>query len=155
MGLAAIKYGDLYNQPTKDYVFDLDRFTAFEGNTGPYILYTIVRIKSILNRYAAAGGSFSRGDLMDAQTEEEKALDLELVRYGETIENAWKELAPNRICQYIYSLANAFNSFYHEVKILSEPDDTLRRSYLARIDLTKGILSDCIGMLGFSAPDRM
>ena len=155
VGLAAIKYGDLYNQPTKDYVFDLDRFTAFEGNTGPYILYTIVRIKSILNRYAAAGGSFSRGDLMDAQTEEEKALDLELVRYGETIENAWKELAPNRICQYIYSLANAFNSFYHEVKILSEPDDTLRRSYLARIDLTKGILSDCIGMLGFSAPDRM
>jgi arginyl-tRNA synthetase len=155
VGLAAIKYGDLSNQATKDYVFDIDRFTSFEGNTGPYILYTIVRIKSILSRYAQDGGSYSYDDILESVSDGEKRLELALVRFNDVMENAWKDLAPHRICQYIYDVSEAFNSFYHETKILTEPDEKRRRSYLAKIDITKGILTDCIGVLGIQAPDRM
>ncbi len=156
IGIAAVKYGDLSNQAGKDYVFDIERFTSFEGNTGPYILYTIVRIKSILSRYYAAGGrELQAEDLLDCRSAAEKALELELVRCPEVIENAWEELAPHKICSYVYSVANAFNSFYHEVKILSQEDESVKRSYLALIDITRKILTDCIGILGMSAPDRM
>ncbi|MDO4938647.1 MAG: arginine--tRNA ligase [Lachnospiraceae bacterium] len=156
VGLAAIKYGDLSNQASKDYIFDLDKFTAFEGNTGPYILYTIVRIKSIINKYRSAGGSaFTSADIRPSNSDSEKKLELELVRYNEVIENAWTELAPHKLCQYIYSVAEAFNSFYHEVKILSEPSDELKKSYLAKIELTMNVLLDCIHILGFEAPDKM
>ena len=156
VALGAIKYGDLSNQASKDYVFDLDRFTSFEGNTGPYILYTIVRIKSIINRFNNEGsGTFSSEDIMPYTSESEKKLELELIKYNEVIENAWAELAPHKICQYIYSVAEAFNSFYHEVKILSEENEKLKKSYLAKISLTMKILLDCIYILGFSAPDKM
>ncbi len=156
VGLAAIKYGDLSNQASKDYVFDLDRFTAFEGNTGPYILYTIVRIKSILNKFKSeSGDSFSSSDIKPSVTDIEKKLELELIKYNEVIENAWAELAPHKICQYIYSVAEAFNSFYHEVKILTEESIELKKSYLAKIELTMNILLDCIHILGFEAPDKM
>ena len=152
VGLAAIKYGDLSNQATKDYIFDLDRFTSFEGNTGPYILYSIVRMKSILSK---ADIPFSTEDILPAQTESEKKLELELVKFPDTVRTAWDELAPHRICQYLYNVADAFNSFYHEVKILSETDESRKKSYLAKIDLAKRILEDCIWMLGISAPDKM
>jgi len=152
VGLAAIKYGDLSNQASKDYVFDIERFTSFEGNTGPYILYTIVRIKSILAKSEMA---FGAGDICPYRTPAEKKLELALVSYAEVMETAWKELAPHKICQYIYGVADAFNTFYHEVKILSESDEVLRRSYLALIKLTMDILLDSIHVLGFEAPDRM
>ena len=156
VGLAAIKYGDLSNQASKDYVFDIERFTSFEGNTGPYILYTIVRIKSILNKYLSEpGNSFCSDDILPCMNESEKKLELELIKYNEVLENAWKELAPHKICQYIYSVAEAFNSFYHNVMILSEEDIAKKKSYLAKIDLTKNILLDCIHILGFEAPDKM
>ena len=156
VALSAIKYGDLSNQASKDYVFDLDRFTSFEGNTGPYILYTIVRIKSIISKYTSDGsGTFSADDIRPYASEAEKKLELELIRYNEMIENAWAELAPHKICQYVYSVAEAFNSFYHEVKILSEPDEMLKKSYLAKINLTMNILLDCIHILGFDAPEKM
>ena len=155
VGLAAIKYGDLSNQATKDYIFDIDRFTSFEGNTGPYILYTIVRIKSILAKYASQGGVYSLDDIADSTSDGEKRLELALVRFNDVMEGAWRDLAPHKICQYIYEVSEAFNSFYHETKILTEPDEKKRKSYLAKIDITKGILTDCIGVLGIQAPDRM
>ncbi len=155
VGLAAIKYGDLSNQATKDYVFDIDRFTSFEGNTGPYILYTIVRIKSILAKYASQGGTYGFEDIADSASDGEKRLELALVRFNDVMEGAWRDLAPHKICQYIYEVSEAFNSFYHETKILTEPDEKRRKSYLAKIDITKGILTDCIGVLGIQAPDRM
>ena len=156
VGLAAIKYGDLSNQASKDYVFDIERFTSFEGNTGPYILYTIVRIKSILNKYLSEpGNTFCSDDILPCMNESEKKLELELIKYNEVLENAWKELAPHKICQYIYSVAEAFNSFYHNVMILSEENIARKKSYLAKIDLTKNILLDCIHILGFEAPDKM
>ena len=156
VALAALKYGDLSNQASKDYVFDIDRFASFEGNTGPYILYTTVRIKSILRKYAESGGAeVSPADLRPAAGAPEKALYLELTKYAETVEGAWKDLAPHKVCQYLYSVAEAFNSFYHEVRILSEEDEEKKRGCLALIQVTEGILTACLEMLGMEVPDRM
>ena len=156
VGLAALKYGDLSNQAAKDYVFDIDRFTSFEGNTGPYILYTIVRIKSILAKYEESSDvKVDYSYLTPSIHESEKALGLELSKFNYVLNNAWKEIAPHRICQYIYSLSNLFNSFYHEVKILSEEDKERKLSYLALILLTKSVLEDCIDILAIKAPKRM
>jgi arginyl-tRNA synthetase len=155
VGLAAIKYGDLSNQASKDYVFDIDRFTSFEGNTGPYILYTIVRIKSILNKYQAGGGSLGACTIGKAASDSEKALMLELSRYNSVMENAFEELAPHKICSYIYDLANAFNRFYHETKILSEENEEQKASWIQLLALAKDVLEQCIDALGFSAPERM
>ena len=157
VALAAIKYGDLSNQASKDYVFDIERFTSFEGNTGPYILYTIVRIKSILSKYQAKGGSIERlsDAICQAKNAGQKNLMLSLAKFNATIENAYEESAPHKICAYIYELANAFNGFYHDTKILAEENDKLQKSYIALLVLTKEVLETCIDMLGFSAPDRM
>lgn len=155
VGMAAIKYGDLSNQASKDYVFDVDRFTSFEGNTGPYILYTIVRIKSILNKYMAENGTVDALKIQAVGNASEKALMLETAKYNEVIRGAYEELAPHKICAYIYDLANAFNHFYHETKILSEEDQTAKESYIALLTLTKEVLESCIDVLGFEAPERM
>ncbi|WP_456056657.1 arginine--tRNA ligase [Agathobacter sp.] len=157
VALAAVKYGDLSNQASKDYVFDIDRFTSFEGNTGPYILYTIVRIKSILSKYEAKGGDISalKDAIMPAVNAGQKNLMLSLAKFNATIESAYEESAPHKICAYIYELANAFNGFYHDTKILSEENEELKKSYISLLVLTKEILEACIDMLGFSAPDRM
>ena len=155
VGMAAIKYGDLSNQAAKDYVFDVDRFTSFEGNTGPYILYTIVRIKSILNKYKESGKSMDDIKVLPATSESEKALMLEAAKFGSVMENVYEELAPHKICAYIYDLANAFNRFYHETKILAEEDEQKQKSYIALLTLTRDILTTCIDLLGFEAPERM
>ena len=155
VGLSAIKYGDLSNQASKDYVFDIDRFTSFEGNTGPYILYTIVRIKSILNRYAEEGKNPEQGSIQDAVSDSEKTLMLELSRFNSIIEPAFEEKAPHRICSYIYDLANAFNSFYHNTRILAEEDQSKQTSWIRLLALTEKVLETCIDLLGFDAPERM
>ncbi len=155
IALAALKYGDLSNQASKDYVFDLDRFTSFEGDTGPYILYTIVRIKSILNKYREQGGNPDAAELMDAVSASEKDLMMQLAGFKSTMESAGAELAPHKICAYIYDLANAFNRFYHETRILAEEDEKRKEGLIALLVLTKEIMETCIDVLGFSAPDRM
>lgn len=155
VALAAIKYGDLSNQASKDYIFDIDRFTSFEGNTGPYILYTIVRIKSILNKYHALGKDESGAVIEAAHSKSEKDLMLELSKFNAVMENAFEETAPHKICSYIYDLANAFNSFYHGTKIMSEENETVQKSYIRLLELTKSVLETCIDVLGFSAPERM
>ena len=154
VGLAAIKYGDLSNQASKDYIFDVDRFTSFEGNTGPYILYTIVRIKSILKKYAENGGVVD-GTIRPAENDAEKSLMLQVVKFNEVIDNVYKETAPHKLCAYIYDLANDFNKFYHETKILTEEDEEKKKGYLALLTLAKQVLETCIDLLGFTAPERM
>lgn len=154
VALAAVKYGDLSNQASKDYCFDIERFTSFEGNTGPYILYTIVRIKSILKKYTAKN-SLPDAPILGAHSASEKNLMLVLSRFNAMMENAYEEKAPHKICAYICELANAFNGFYHETKILSEEDLKVQASYIGLLVLTKNILETCIDVLGFSAPDRM
>ena len=155
VGLAAIKYGDLSNQASKDYVFDVDRFTSFEGNTGPYILYTIVRIKSILAKYKETNGDLTDLKLLDPISKIEKDLMLEVGKFNEMIQNVSQENAPHKICAYIYDLSNTFNRFYHETKILSEEEAARKKSYLALLDVTRRVLECCIDLLGFEAPERM
>lgn len=156
VGLAAIKYGDLSNQASKDYIFDLERFSSFEGNTGPYILYTIVRIKSLLSRYVAEGGSLDENaELLEPASESETGVYLTLMKFGEMMASAYEEKAPHKVCQFIYELAEAFNRFYHENKILGEEDEKRRISYLSMLDLVKRVLETCIDVLGFEAPDKM
>lgn len=156
VGLAALKYGDLSNQASKDYIFDIDRFASFEGNTGPYILYTIVRIKSILEKYKAESGNEDVNlTVINTDNGSQMQLMLEVAKFNEIIENAAEELAPHKICSYVYDLSNAFNRFYHETKILAEEDQTKKAGYIALINLTINVLEQCIDLLGFSAPDRM
>lgn len=151
IALAALKYGDLSNQPTKDYVFDMDRFAAFEGNTGPYILYTIVRVKSILARY----GAWENLRIQAPANVYAKDLMLAITKFGPAMESALKSSAPNLVCAYIYELAGAVNKFYHETRILSEENEELKAGYIALIGLAKNILEQCIDLLGFSAPEKM
>ena len=152
IAMAALKYGDLSNQPTKDYVFDLERFAAFEGNTGPYILYTIVRIKSILAKY---GKAVDISALSAPETKEAKDLMLVLTRFADFMQQAYRDNAPNVICAYIYELAGAANKFYHETRILAEPDAGKQAGYVALMDLTRQVLESCIDLLGFEAPEKM
>ncbi len=151
IAMAALKYGDLSNQPTKDYVFDMDRFAAFEGNTGPYILYTIVRIKSILARY----GAWEQLPIQAPANEYAKDLMLSVTKLVPALETALRSSAPNLICAYIYELAGAVNKFYHETRILSEENKQLQAGYISLIALAKGVLERCIDLLGFSAPEKM
>ena len=151
IAMAALKYGDLSNQPTKDYVFDMDRFAAFEGNTGPYILYTIVRIKSILAKY----GAWENLPIQVPANVYAKELMLSITKAGPALESALAGAAPNLICAYIYELAGAVNKFYHETRILTEEDKNLQAGYISLIGLAKRVLETCIDILGFSAPEKM
>ena len=156
VGMAALKYGDLSNQASKDYIFDMDRFVSFEGNTGPYILYTIVRIKSILAKASDLEvQGVCTGDILPAVSGAEKDLMLQLSKYNEVIETSFMELAPHKICQYVYELANAFNRFYHDTKIIAEENEKQRASWLSLISLAKDVLTACIDLLGIEAPERM
>ena len=155
VAISALKYGDLSNQASKDYVFDIDRFTSFEGDTGPYILYTMVRIKSILAKYKDQGKSLEGLAIKEAQNESEKALVMQLAQFNAMMLNACEEIAPHKICAYIYDLANAFNRFYHETKILTEEDEDKKAGWIALLNLTLKVLEACIDVLGFAAPEKM
>ncbi len=155
VGLSAVKYGDLSNQASKDYIFDVDRFTSSEGNTGPYILYTIVRIKSILKKYEEAGGCAEKALIGACENENEKALMLLLTRFNSVMDIAYEELAPHKVCAYIYEIANAFNKFYHETTILGTEDEERKKSRIRLLMLTQRVLETCIELLGFEAPERM
>ena len=152
IALAALKYGDLSNLATKDYIFDLDRFSAFEGNTGPYILYTIVRIKSILSKYQ---GDVSAATIQPAANDAARDLMLALTRFADNLILCCRDSAPNILCAYIYELAGYANKFYHETKILTEEDPQKQAGYIALIDLTRAVLEQSIDLLGFSAPEKM
>ncbi len=151
IALAALKYGDLSNQPTKDYNFDLERFAAFEGNTGPYILYTIVRIKSILARY----GAWEELPISLPANPYAQELMLCITKLGPALESALRTSSPNLICAYIYELAGAVNKFYHETRILTEEDKDLQKGYISLVALAKNVLEQCIDILGFSAPEKI
>ena len=151
IALAALKYGDLSNQPTKDYNFDLERFAAFEGNTGPYILYTIVRVKSILAKY----GAWEHLPIQAPANSCAKDLMLAITKLGPTLEAALKTSSPNQICAYIYDLAGCVNKFYHETPILKEENSEIQAGHIALIGLAKNVLETCIHILGFTAPEKM
>lgn len=156
VGLAALKYADLSNQATKDYIFDVDRFISFEGNTGPHIQYMIVRIKSILEKYKELCGADAKVvPIRPAESETEKALQMALCRFGEVTESAFYETAPHKLCQYMAAVADAFNAFYLENKILSEEDTAKQAAFISLITLTKRVLDTCMDLLGMESPEHM
>ncbi|MCR5338899.1 MAG: arginine--tRNA ligase [Lachnospiraceae bacterium] len=156
VALSAIKYGDLSNQAAKDYIFDIDRFTSFEGDTGPYILYTIVRIRSILAKYEKSGKEMEQEmTIASMNSAEEKELALVLSRFGAVAVGAYEELAPHKICAYVYELANACNRFYHSTRILGETDETKQKGYIHLLRLTERVFTTAIDLLGFEAPSKM
>ena len=157
VALAALKYGDLSNQASKDYIFDIEKFTSFEGDTGPYILYTIVRMRSILQRYAAMEDAKDPAALCPGRPagEVEKKLMMDIAGFNAMMEGAYADCAPHRVCAYIYQLSNDFNSFYHATRILTEKDQARKESWIGLLHLTERVLSRCIDVLGFSAPERM
>lgn len=155
VALSAVKYGDLSNQASKDYVFDIQRFTSSEGNTGVYLLYTMVRIKSILNKYREQGAAVEDTQIAVTENESAKELMKALAGFGAMMESAYRETAPHKVCAYMYDLANAFNHFYHETKILTQEDVEKKAAYIALIALTLRVMEECIDVLGFSAPERM
>lgn len=158
VGMAALKYADLSNQASKDYIFDIKRFSSFDGNTGPYILYTAVRLKSIL---AKAGINEKPADyarnkkLLEPDSESERDLMLKMVHFNEVIETAYKEDAPHKLCQFLYDISDALNRFYHENKIIAMEDEERRTSWLVLIALAYGLLETVLGLLGMVVPDRM
>lgn len=163
VGLAALKYGDLSNQASKDYVFDLDRFASFEGNTGPYIQYTVVRIKSILDKYLAEQDltkeafvqKMSEVSIKPAKTESERTLMLSLARFSDTMKVIAGEMAPHKLCSYVYELSNHFSAFYHDNHIMNEEDEERKNSLLKLSFITENILVKCLDLLGIDAPERM
>lgn len=156
ISLAAIKYGDLSNQASKDYVFDMDRFTSFEGNTGPYIMYTVVRIKSLLKKAQERGIELSdEAEILPAQNKTVTDVMLALTKWNETVQTAYDELAPHKICQFVYELCDVYNKFYHENKVLANEEEDVRESWLKLSRLTGSVLEMAVGLLGLEAPDRM
>lgn len=153
VAMAAVKYADLSNQPSKDYIFDSNKFTSYEGNTGPYILYSLVRINSILDKCKDI--DFSDFMLNKEPKEIEKKLMGTLGRYPSVLKQAFDELSPNKICAFLYETAELFNKFYHDIKVLTEPDSKQKKGYISLLLFTKKILLNCLDLLGIDAPDRM
>ena len=162
--LAALKYGDLSNQIAKDYIYDVEKFTASEGDTGPYILYTMSRIKSILRKYlGAADGDYSPVD-MDAlsgcsigtpDSANAKSIMKDIVMFPHMVDEAFADRAPHKVCSYLFGLANDVNSFYHDTKILTEEDEEKKKGYIALIRDALKLFEAGIWMLGFKAPEHM
>ena len=156
VALAAIKYGDLSNQVAKDYIFDMERFTSFEGNTGPYILYTIVRIKSLMNKLAEQDIVVDEDAvILPPENKSQTDVMLSIAKWSETVEAAYAEQAPHKICQFVYELSDAFNKFYHDNKIITNEDEKVRASYILLSQLVGRALETGIDLLGLEAPEKM
>ena len=151
IALSAIKYGDLQNPCESNYIFDIDKFASFEGNTGPYILYTMVRIKSILSKLNLN----TKTQITTFSSSAERDLALSLIKFSHILTETVKKDAPSILCQYIYEVSNKFNVFYHNKKILAETDQNVLQSLVALITLTLNVLDTSINLLGFKAPEKM
>ncbi len=151
VGIGAIKYADLANDLVRDYVFDLDRMIAFEGDTGPYLQYAHARIRSIIRK----AGDDGQGTTLRFDSPEERRLALMLTRWNDTVHAAARTLEPHRIAGYLRDLAEAFNSFYQACPVLKAGDDEIRRSRLRLADVTSRVLADGLSLLGIDAPSCM
>ncbi|CAN5522727.1 arginine--tRNA ligase [soil metagenome] len=153
VGVAALKYGDLANHRTSDYIFDLHRFVSFEGKTGPYLLYGAVRIRSILRNAVERG--LAPGALIAPTVPAERNLMLRLSRLEDVLARATELRAPNHLAEYTYDVATDFNRFYEACHILSEPDPDRQASWLALVGLTLRVLELLLDLLAIPIPDRM
>jgi arginyl-tRNA synthetase len=153
VGVAALKYGDLQNHRSSNYTFDVERFTSFDGKTGPYLLYGAVRMKSVLREAAARG--LASGQLMAPTVEQERNLMLQLTRLPDVVERAAEHRAPNHIAEYVYELVAEFSRFYEACHILRQPDPALQASWLRLVETTLGELTTLLDLLAIHVPERM
>jgi arginyl-tRNA synthetase len=153
VGMATLKYADLMNHRTKDYVFDLDRFSSFEGRTGPYLLYTTVRTKSILRK--AKAQELEPGAILPPASQMERDVQLKIAELPDVISLAFDARAPNHLCDFGYALATTFNRFYHEHHILREADRAQQASWLALSSCFAASLQLVLELLGIEVPERM
>ena len=153
VGLAALKYGDLQNHRSSNYIFDVDRFTSFDGKTGPYLLYGAVRMKSILREVRARG--LSGGAIVPAVKEQERNLMLQLTRLPDVIERTAEHRAPNHIAEYAYELVAEFSRFYEACHILNENDGARQGSWISLVETTLNELVQLLDLLGIDVPERM
>lgn len=153
IGLAALKFGDLINHRSSNYIFDLDRFIAFEGKTGPYLQYSVVRMASIIRRATDRG--LAPGELLNPSAEQERALILKLSSLPESVQRAWDLRAPNSISELAFEIAQSFNRFFEVCHILSEPDTAQRASWLQLVEVTRATLTTLLELLGIEVPERM
>lgn len=153
VGVAALKYGDLQNHRASSYNFDVDRFTSFDGKTGPYLLYGAVRMKSILRETASRG--LAAGPVLPAAGDQERNLMLQLARLPEVVERAGEHRAPNHIAEYAYELVADFSRFYEACHILSEKDEARRGSWIHLVELTLAELTTLLDLLAIETPERM
>lgn len=154
VGIAAVKYADLSTDLVRDYVFDLDRMIAFEGDTGPYLQYAHARICSIFARAGIEAGTSANTPFILAEPAE-RELALTLLRYPQTVSDVARTLEPHRLCNYLRALAGAFSAFYQACPVLKAEDPALRASRLRLSDLTRRALQDGLDLLGIEAPERM
>ena len=152
VGIAALKFADLSNHRLSNYVFDLERFTQFEGRTGPYLLYAAVRIGSLLRKAAEQG---DQPDAIRRLGDVERELALALCQLPDAVGSAYAKRTPNDLTEFAYGLAQVFSRFYGACHILSEPDDTIRGSRLALARLTRDQLVQVLHLLGIDVPERM
>jgi arginyl-tRNA synthetase len=155
VGVAAIKYADLSNDRIKDYVFSFDRMLAFEGNTGPYLLYALVRVRKIFAEAAERGVRVDAAAPIVIAAAHEKALALTLLRYPGVVRGVASALEPHRLCGYLYELAQAFSSFYNECHVLNAPDEATRQSRLHLCRVVERVMADGLGVLGVRTLERM
>lgn len=153
VGVAALKFADLSNHYSKDYIFDLDRFSSFEGRTGPYLLYTAVRIKSILRTAGEKG--LGAGPILPPVDAIERDVLLKLAELPDKVNFAFEQRAPNHLCEYVYTLATAYNRFYHDHHILQETDLARQAAWLGLSQMTLRVLTLVLELLGIETPERM
>lgn len=151
VGVSALKFGDLSNHRASNYTFDLDRFTSFEGKTGPYLLYAAVRLGSILRN----AEDMPVGPIAALRGGADRNLVLLLAHYPEIVWRTISLRAPNHLAEYAYELSQVFNRFYEECHILSEKDEELRASWLGVVELTRAVLTTTLDLLGIDVPERM
>jgi arginyl-tRNA synthetase len=154
VGLAALKFADLSNPRTTDYIFDIDRFVAFEGKTGPYLLYAAVRIRSVLARADTDEAEALGFDVLP-QDQTERDLAAALLAYGDAHRAAYEKRMPHILCEHAFALAQAFSRFYAACRIADEEDDSVKRSRLGLTALALRQLTDILSQLGIAVPDRM
>lgn len=153
IGLATLKYADLSNYRMKDYVFDLDKFSSFEGKTGPYILYSTVRIKNIIRKLSEV--NFEKGAILAPESSVERDLMLKLDNFDTTLHVAARDKAPNILCEYVYDIATLVSSFYHTHHILNETDELRKKSWYSLLSITLDILTTGLDLLGIIVPEKM
>ena len=148
--VAAVKYADLLPVRTTDYIFDIDKFCSFEGKTGPYILYTMVRIKSILSKVEN-----NYNEIKSINSVTERDIYIKMLELSKILKKAYSEKTLNYICEYLFELCSLFNKFYGETNIINEKNDEKKATYISLLNLIYNTNEKLLDILAIQIPEKM